>query len=475
MRQALRHPSRRFRYLATAAASTLAVLALLGALASALVAARSETTSELGDRFHVRVESSAEYVGSYLQSLLARTASVAGTYLDASPKGAELRLVCSVLGFDRCEVVQSGRETASWGPSRQLSAAALDEVLGDASRGRLAVSGIVDDAGAPNQFAVATRLGSPSSGRYLTATMDFDSTPLPSFLHRVVTVGHFETLLVDAEGRIVHASPALRSSPFVAFSPWLQPARSGAASVSPAGGEYASPAGEMSYASATVPGTDWRLVVAEPSALLYATAGGLQAVVPWIVLAAVAVLAGALLFLFLRSLRSKWDLQASWDLMEQEASTDPLTGLANRRLLEAALFERAHGSVPYSVLMIDLDDLKYVNDSFGHAQGDEVLCQVGDLMRSSFDDEDAVYGRWGGDEFLAVLPGAGPIDAAAASSRLQRAARELRTATPTHLPSPSLTIGTATSAPDTDVLAEADRALYEAKSSRQRCTAGLGS
>jgi diguanylate cyclase (GGDEF)-like protein len=465
----MRNFSRPHRYEATAAAAILAVLALLGVMAAALVRARSETTSTISYRFHLRVESSADFVSSYVSSLLARTDTVAEDYLNGSPSGSELQLVCSVLGFDQCEVTVAGNPVANWGTTRAPAAAVRAGVLRQAATGGVAVSGLLTELSAPQRIAIAARFGPRGAQRYFLATMPLNGTPLPSFLHRIVTTGHFEVLLVDEHGGIIDAAPPLPATALSAFSPGLAHA-SGAAS----DGEYLSPTGQLSYTSAPVPGTGWRLVVAEPEAQLYATAGGLQSVVPWVAFGVVAALAAALLFLFLRSLRSRRALQASWARMEREASTDPLTGLANRRHLEAALLERLRAALPYSVLMIDLDDLKQVNDGFGHAAGDQVLCQVADLMRATFDG-DAVYGRWGGDEFLAVLPGAGPLDAAAASARLQRAARGVRTMTPAHLPAPSLTIGAATSAPETNVLDEADRALYEAKAARNRRTADLRS
>jgi diguanylate cyclase (GGDEF)-like protein len=463
----MRDLSRRFRYEATAVVATLSVLALLAAMAGALVRARSETTSTITYRFHLRVESSAAFVGSYVTSMLMRAGTVADSHLAASPGASELQLVCSVLAFDHCEVTQRGRAVARWGDAATLAAAAHAGVLQQAGASRVAVAALFGGPSSPERVAIAARLGPRAARRFLIATVPLDETPLPSFLHRIVTTGHFQVLLVDQRGGVIEATPALPPTALGRFSPAL-------AGLSRAGsdGQYQAPAGPLSYTSATVPGTAWRLVVAEPQAELYATAGGLQAIVPWFAFGAVAVLAGVLLFLFLRSLRSRRALQASWARMEREASTDALTGLANRRHLEAALREHAHRASAYSVLMIDLDDLKQVNDGFGHAAGDGVLRQVADLMRATFDGG-AVFGRWGGDEFLAVLPGAGPLDAAAASARLQRAARELRTMTPAHHPAPSLTIGAATSAPDTDVLDEADRALYEAKAARNRRTADL--
>ena len=92
---------------------------------------------------------------------------------------------------------------------------------------------------------------------------------------------------------------------------------------------------------------------------------------------------------------------------KQEANTDPLTGLPNRRFLQAQLegeFERAvRYQRTFSVVMLDIDGFKGLNDAFGHPVGDRILQEVADLLRSQARTLDTV-GRWGGEEFLLLLP-----------------------------------------------------------------------
>ena len=87
--------------------------------------------------------------------------------------------------------------------------------------------------------------------------------------------------------------------------------------------------------------------------------------------------------------------------------TDPLTGLHNRRhveeLLTAAVSAARRHQRPLSVLFIDIDSFKRINDQWGYEAGDDVLRAVGHLVRAVLRAEDVV-GRWGGEEFVAVLP-----------------------------------------------------------------------
>ncbi|MFL5768893.1 MAG: diguanylate cyclase domain-containing protein [Chloroflexota bacterium] len=153
-----------------------------------------------------------------------------------------------------------------------------------------------------------------------------------------------------------------------------------------------------------------------------------------------------------------------------DALHDPLTGLANRVLvrdhLERALarHRRSPGSV--ALLFVDLDDFKPVNDSFGHAAGDEILCQVAARLVESVRADDVV-GRQSGDEFAVLLDQVqGDEEAAAAAERILR---ELRR--PIQLGGRSVTVGgsigiavgadrTATAE---EMLLRADAAMYAAK------------
>ena len=155
------------------------------------------------------------------------------------------------------------------------------------------------------------------------------------------------------------------------------------------------------------------------------------------------------------------------------ARVDPLTGVANRLRLEEDL-EGLQSQVSrygrrLSLAMCDLDDFKRYNDEYGHPAGDEALRRVAHAIRSSLRRADHVY-RYGGEEFLVVLPEQTPSAAAAAMSRVRRAVECLAIphAPAANHPVVTISIGLASVTPHgedsvRDAIAHADRALYRAK------------
>ncbi|MGC4046115.1 MAG: GGDEF domain-containing protein [Armatimonas sp.] len=100
-----------------------------------------------------------------------------------------------------------------------------------------------------------------------------------------------------------------------------------------------------------------------------------------------------------------------------EALTDPLTGLTNARGLHGAIQAQLQRGTPFCLLFLDLDNFKQVNDTFGHAVGDDLLQKTADTLKNAIRSGDEV-GRLGGDEFVVVLAGTSPEPAAQAARRL---------------------------------------------------------
>jgi diguanylate cyclase (GGDEF)-like protein len=90
--------------------------------------------------------------------------------------------------------------------------------------------------------------------------------------------------------------------------------------------------------------------------------------------------------------------------LERAASQDALTALGNRRMVERQLDARAQRGAPFSVLCIDLNGFKEINDQLGHVAGDDLLKQFANELRTALRSTDVV-GRWGGDEFLVLVDG----------------------------------------------------------------------
>lgn len=165
---------------------------------------------------------------------------------------------------------------------------------------------------------------------------------------------------------------------------------------------------------------------------------------------------------------SSGELEAEVAELERVANTDALTGLANRRRLDQAIrrYRTVDGDGVLSVLALDLDRFKAINDAHGHHVGDEALQHVARQLLAVCRASDTVA-RLGGDEFVVLLPDTDAAEAAQVGERL-RAALEADAATTAGGIPVRVSVGAATGPlPDIDrLLRAADLALYEAKSRR---------
>lgn len=156
----------------------------------------------------------------------------------------------------------------------------------------------------------------------------------------------------------------------------------------------------------------------------------------------------------------------------QEASThDQLTGLPNRRLMADRCRKEDHRcqreGTTYSLLAIDVDRFKSINDTYGHEAGDHVLVALGRAFREGLRDYDSCA-RWGGEEFLALLAGADLATAQMVAQRILETVRQLAVALPAGTITPRVSIGVAEHGHGelyTDVYRRADAALLRAKES----------
>ena len=165
-----------------------------------------------------------------------------------------------------------------------------------------------------------------------------------------------------------------------------------------------------------------------------------------------------------------WTLGRQADRLYELSTTDPLTGLRNRRSLherlDGDLAHAARYGTPLSLLVLDLDDLKDVNDRFGHRAGDAALRRVAEAIRTGSRAVD-IGARWGGDEFILLAPSTAGPEALRLAERIRTLAAAESLSGPRRV---SLSVGVATYDPargpaDADALIRAaDDALYRAKS-----------
>lgn len=164
------------------------------------------------------------------------------------------------------------------------------------------------------------------------------------------------------------------------------------------------------------------------------------------------------------------DLEYANRQLQMLSSQDDLTGLPNRRFAVAALnelwAEARRDGTPMSVLLLDADHFKPVNDQFGHAVGDELLRHLAQRLRNAVRTSDIVC-RIGGDEFLVVCPRSNIHGAARAAEKILESQQPFLTAQAQPCWDGSLSIGIAevdaAMLHTEDLLKRADRALYEAK------------
>jgi diguanylate cyclase (GGDEF)-like protein len=172
--------------------------------------------------------------------------------------------------------------------------------------------------------------------------------------------------------------------------------------------------------------------------------------------------------------RNQLELKRQRDLLERLAMIDGLTGLPNRRAFDE-IFERewrraARNRNTFSLLMLDIDHFKAYNDAYGHLAGDDCLKQVASSQAQALVRPADFVARFGGEEFVCVLPETDEDGALVMAEKLRSAVEKLQIPHPMSPTSPMVTIsvGVATTVPDNEqdsaaFVGVADELLYEAK------------
>lgn len=170
------------------------------------------------------------------------------------------------------------------------------------------------------------------------------------------------------------------------------------------------------------------------------------------------------------------ELDATRGALQRMAQTDPLTGLLNRHTFDAhlanLLHSRTNSSKPITLMVIDIDHFKKINDTHGHLVGDQVLVETAGVLRQALRENDILC-RWGGEEFVTLLPGLDLTQTSHIANRIRQSLTESPIDTGDALISVTASIGLTVlrsgEQPD-DALKRADQAMYQAKAQGRNCT-----
>jgi diguanylate cyclase (GGDEF)-like protein len=455
------------------ALATIALLAILALLCAGILLSERDSRAQIVGAFGLRGASSATFVSTFITQQAERESQAAMQFLSARRVSAErFRVLVAEFGSHAAVLLDRSGRVLDVVPADEAllgsSIAGRYAHLAEAERGRVAVSNVVPSAARHVPVAaIAVPFQTPAGRRVFSVAYRTSDTMLEALVDHTIAYRQHAVFLVDSSGRLLAASPATSASTLRGADPQLARAAEHRSHGAVAGART-----PTTFNSTPVPGTDWRLLIAVPNSHLYASIGGLTHTVSWIVWALVGLLGALLIALLARSLGDRVRLANLAQMLERSAYTDSLTGLLNRRALSehlrrAAAHARRRGE-PLSILMIDLDQFKETNDQFGHDAGDRVLRAFAECMSGVLRAED-VCGRWGGDEFVMILPTTDRGGAVMVRTRLLAAAAAVALADIGLPEGIGLSVGCATSSCSTphDLLRTADLDLYRAKAARR--------
>ena len=413
-----------------------------------------ETRRALSDRFEIRAALTASFARDFVEDLAMRERTQAERLL-ASPEVDQAAFESVVRAFDFEAAVlldDTGHLLHVWparpdliGRDMTVDYAHLSTAVG----GQIGVSEMVLSAarGVP-VAAVAVPFDTAVGRRVFSGAFSPSTSPLGAYLDSVVPVAGGSAYLIDRSGEVLAggAGEAGGSGEFKHLSDGVT--------------ELRSDAGRVTAAVAAVPASPWRVVLVAPSDGLYAPAA-VGRLSPWLLLVALAGSGCLGVVLFVRLGRARAEAASM-------ARTDLLTGLANRRAMQevftktASLAARHH--VPLGALMIDIDRFKIINDTQGHDAGDVVLRAVAVALAGATRESDFA-GRWGGEEFLVLLPHTDHLAALTVAERIRDAIAT--TVYSQHAGGYPVTVSIGLSVLDqgnaNSLIGEADSALFAAK------------
>ncbi|CAN5638049.1 hypothetical protein BH10ACT2_BH10ACT2_25080 [soil metagenome] len=435
----------------TAGAAVILVVLLVG-FVSLIRQGEQDRRDALDARFAARVALTASFTQTFISDLAARETAQAERLLagDAVEK-ADFDGLVAAFNFEAAVLLDSEGHLLQVWPSRP-------EILGkdmtvDDSHIRAAVAGevgiselIPSAARAVRISAIAVPFDTAAGRRVLSGAFIPQESPLGAYLGSAVPVQGGNAYLIDANGALLASGDGGFSMPA-----GLAELHEGVTQVSVAGET-------VTAAVAPVDGTSWRVILTAPSSALHAPVEqGRWA--PWILLGALAAAGLVALFLLLRLNETRSEAQAA-------ARTDTLTGLPNRRAIEevlaSAVARATRYEEPLALLVIDLDHFKHINDGYGHDVGDVALRCAAEQLDKSLRSGD-IAGRWGGEEFVAVLSHTNLDDGMVVAERIRETIAAAQLAEHSVTLSASIGLAVLHAGGAEALLREADAALYAAK------------
>jgi diguanylate cyclase (GGDEF)-like protein len=452
-------------------ALVVAWLALIGAGCWLLAASQANSRRAMEARLQTRVQYAANFVSIYTRDLLAsqrdqalswfETPVVAQGTLDRDAGALDLQAGMILDTAGHAIRVTSGTP-ASLVDMLTSRYANLASVLAMPDASSVALSNI--DGSPVLSFGVAYQ--TPSGRRVFAGAYAMSETALPAVLGSVLSSPGWQAYLVDTHGALLTGVSSGGPQPSALAQ--ADPRLSAAVRRAP-DGAYDSPQGRQYYVTAPVAGAAWRIVLRDPEAQLFTFLNGTGRWLAWLALAGLAVAGLAIIVLFTRLQGRRAQLIRLNTELARLAAVDPLTGLRNRRAIGEYLYDAVSAARRHdhslSVLVVDIDHFKSINDTLGHRSGDAVLVHTARVLDGALRTEDAI-GRWGGEEFLVVLPSTDEDGALRATERLRDAlARDQpEEARSDRLPV-TITIGVAEWHNDDmdELVSRADSALYLGK------------
>lgn len=457
-------------------------LGVMGVLAGLLSTSQANARRAVTQRLAARAQTGAEFAALYVQNIFASEQGQARRWLASpAPSMEGLRNASYAVGVGSAVLLDDSGRVLEVLPAKP---ALLGQVitgryahLAAAIAGRTAVSNVVPSAarGLP-VVGFATPFATSSGRRVFSGAFAVAQTPLGEYMnHLIATPGH-RVYLVDAHDTLIAASDET-------FPPGETLDRADPALASHArthsSGSYGNARAPRWFETAPIAGTPWRIVISVPEATLFQTIDGADRSLAWVALIGLTIAGLIIIAIGSRLARSRQRLATLNRELDRLARVDSLTGVRNRRDVEEKLSAAVsaawrHGS-PLAVLLIDIDHFKQVNDTFGHQAGDLVLTSAAGTIQTSLRNEDSV-GRWGGEEFLAVLPDTDVDGALAVAERLRVdiADHTSHTDLPCRI---TVTIGVATLGSEgiDELITQADAALYAGKANGRNTVEFLAS